>query len=207
MIQRAKKNIAAVILAGGKGRRLGGVAKGKLKLVSDGSIIRHLIDQLETVGIYDIAISANDVAVYSEFNKTIIPDKRIGVGPLAGIEAGLGHFEGSFDGVIFLPCDLPNITFREIVALIESFSKGDAPAVYVQTSEFFYHPLCTVVHNDVKEALSKAIDDGQRRPLHFLQQLNARAAMFSSDEPFFNINSFADLDNWKNKSVSLERQL
>lgn len=207
MIQRARKNIAAVILAGGKARRLGGIPKGKLKLVSDTSIIRHLIDQLEVAGINDIAISANDTAAYAEFKKTIIADKRNGVGPLAGMEAGLYHFADSFDAVLFLPCDLPKITSHQIETLIDYFSKGDALAVFAQTSEFFYHPLCAVMHNDIKQAVSKAIDNGQRRPLHFLQQLNATPVMFPSDEPFFNVNSFADLEDWKNIKPSLEQQL
>ena len=101
MIQRAKKNIAAVILAGGKARRLGGIVKGKLNAEADVSIINRLIDQLEIAGVYDIAISANDTEAYTEFNKPIINDKRTGVGPLAGIESGLAHFAEDFDGVFF----------------------------------------------------------------------------------------------------------
>ena len=205
MIERARQNIAAVILAGGKARRLGGIVKGKLNVAPDTSIINHLIDQLTLADIDDIAISANDTEAYTEFNKTIVPDKRTGVGPLAGIEAGLAHFAERSDAVLFLPCDLPNITSTEITTLVDSFSKSDTSAVYARTSEFFYHPLCAVMHNDIKETISRAINNGQRRPLHFLQQLNATPVKFASEEPFLNINSFTDLDNWKNKNLSLER--
>ena len=78
-------NIAAVILAGGDARRLGNIPKGKLKFPDGTSIIQRLIDQLETAGIDNVAISANDLTAYGEFEKQIVTDKRIGIGPLAGL--------------------------------------------------------------------------------------------------------------------------
>jgi len=66
----------------------------------------------------------------------------------------------------------------------------------VQTDEVFFHPLCAVVHTDVSQGISLAIDNGMRRPLHLWQQLNGKPLRFSSDEPFFNINSFTDLELW-----------
>ena len=195
MIRRLENNIASVILAGGNASRLGHIPKGKLRLSSGTSIIQRLIDQLTIAGIDDIAISTNNTEEYAVFGKTIIPDNRRGVGPLAGVEAGLGFFS-DFDAVIFIPCDLPAITDREISALIDCFSSELVPVAYVQTDEFFYHPLCAVVHTDVSQSISLAIDNGTRRPLRLWQQLNGKPLRFPSDKPFFNINSFTDLELW-----------
>ncbi|MBN1457383.1 MAG: NTP transferase domain-containing protein [Sedimentisphaerales bacterium] len=195
MIRRLENNIAAVVLAGGNASRLGHIPKGKLKLSCGTSMIQRLIDQLITAGIDDIAISTNNIEEYSVFGRTIVPDNRRGVGPLAGIEAGLGVFP-DFDAVVFIPCDLPAITHHEISVLVDCFSSELVPVAYVQTGELFYHPLCTIVRSDISESVSLAIDNGTRRPLHLWQQLNGKPLKFPSEEPFFNINSFTDLEQW-----------
>ena len=194
-----KNRIAGVILAGGNANRLDGIAKGMLQVTEGVSIIERLILELDRAEIKEVIISANDHAAYEVFGKEIVPDIRANVGPLAGIEAGLEYFADHSDAVVFLPCDLPYITARQVLTLKDAFITSRAQIVFAQTSEFFYHPLCVVVHNDLRESISSAIDEGHRKPQDVWRQLGASTVMFENDMPFFNINSFTDLNNWQSQ--------
>ena len=192
-----KDKIAGVILAGGNANRLDGIAKGLLQVAKGVSIIGQLISELNIAGINEVIISANDYAVYHVFGKEIVPDVRTNVGPLAGIEAGLQYFAGRCDAVMFLPCDLPSITATQILALKNAFVSSKAPIVFAQTSEIFFHPLCVVMHNSLRESISSAIDKEQRKPQDVWKQLGASTVMFEDEMPFFNINSLDDLNSWQ----------
>jgi len=197
-------NIAVVILAGGKAQRLGGIHKGKIELPSGISIIDKLIAELNCIGIQEIAISTNYPIAYQVYSKEIIPDLRKDIGPLAGIEAGLKHFAGRFSAVMFLPCDLPSITSKQLSALKDSFLAKKGPAVFARTGESFYHPLCAVVNSGLADNVSDAIDNGIRRPLKLWLQFAAYPVLFDSDAPFFNINNVQDynkLHNLRSQSV------
>ena len=185
--------IAGAILAGGNARRIGGIAKGTLRIAKGMSIIERLISELNLAGIKEVIISANNVAVHKAFEKEIIPDMRTNVGPLAGIEASLNFFRDRSDAIMFLPCDLPCITTREIMTLKQAFINSDSPVVFIQTSEFFYQPLCVVVHNELADDISAAIEAGVRKPLDLWFKLNAKTVFFESEELFFNVNSPEDL--------------
>ncbi|MEF9943800.1 MAG: NTP transferase domain-containing protein, partial [Burkholderiaceae bacterium] len=81
--------ITGLILAGGQGRRMGGVDKG-LQLLQGRAMVAHVIDRLRPqVG--QILINANqNLARYAEFHCPVVSDAIGGfAGPLAGLHAGL----------------------------------------------------------------------------------------------------------------------
>jgi molybdopterin-guanine dinucleotide biosynthesis protein A len=189
--------IAGAILAGGNARRAGCIAKGMLKTDSGVSIIEYLINELSCAGISDIVIIANDPKPYQDYGVEIIADIRKGIGPMGGIESGLSYFSNRSDAVMFVPCDLPNITAKEMLALKEAFIETRAPVVFAETPGFFWHPLCVVVHNDLKEEISSAIDSGQRKIRDIWQQVKAVGVRFADETAFFNINTTADIGRWR----------
>jgi len=79
------QNITAVILAGGKGSRLGGVDKGLLEL-NGTSLVQHLINRIQPQ-VSKIIISANrNLDNYKNFGFPVYKDERKDcAGPLAGI--------------------------------------------------------------------------------------------------------------------------
>jgi molybdopterin-guanine dinucleotide biosynthesis protein A len=191
------KNISAAILAGGNASRLGGIAKGAIEVCSGVCIIERLIKELYAADINDIVIVANDSRPYRNCGVKIIPDIRTGCGPIGGVEAALVHFEGRCDAVMFVPCDMPNISYKELLALKEAFIETHKPVVFAKTTEFFWHPLCAVVHIGLKSTISAAIDSGQRTFRDLWYQMNAESVLFSGTEAFVNINDFADMENWQ----------
>ena len=188
--------IAAVILAGGEACRMAGVPKGALQLQPGVSMIARLIHELRRTPITDIAISANDPYPYQHHGLDIISDVHPGVGPMAGIHSGLHHFSSSHDAVLFLPCDLPNITAAELQTLVDAFQQSQTPAVYAQTSPFDWHPLCAVAHKDLATPIAAAIDNGQRKIRNIWRAVGAVGVHFPSEAAFFNVNSYRDIARW-----------
>ncbi len=115
----------AAILAGGLATRLAGTAKGLLP-TPQGTIIERLLAELASAAIGDVIIVANDPQPYAALGKTIIGDLRPRVGPLGGIEAALSYAGKAYDAVLFLPCDLPNLSATEIRGLLTAFARSAA---------------------------------------------------------------------------------
>ncbi|MHC4636492.1 MAG: molybdenum cofactor guanylyltransferase [Planctomycetota bacterium] len=198
MIRKSKRcDIAGVILAGGNARRIGGVAKGTLKANNGVSIIERLIRELGCAGIDNLVIVANDPEPYQDCGVEIISDIRAGIGPMGGIESGLGHFTACSDAVMFVPCDLPNITAKEMFVLKEAFVESQARAVFAETTGFFYHPLCAVVHNGLSNEVAAAIDRGERKIRNVWRQVKAVRVFFDDETAFLNINTLTDMDKWR----------
>ena len=105
--------IAAAILTGGKASRLGGIVKGLLVGAGDIPLLERLISELAIAGVHEVILSANDLQHYARFGKPLVADLHPGSGPLGGIEASLDYLAKCCESVIFLPCDLPNISAVE----------------------------------------------------------------------------------------------
>ena len=198
--QHEQINIKGAILAGGKASRMGGISKGMLVDESGQPIIVHLINQMRLAGIEDIVIAANDPAPYRDLGVQTIPDLKQGTGPIAGIAEVLKHYRDQCDGTMFIPCDVPNMTARELITLREAFVHSTENIVFAETDDFFWHPLCAVVHNDMATQITLAIVRGQRKVQDLWRQLGAKSVKFAEAEAFMNINSFSDVNCWRGKT-------
>ena len=190
-----RPRLGGAILAGGRARRLGGIDKGALRDPGGATIIERLIERLVAAGIDEIVI-VGDPARHAACGREVIADLRPGMGPLGGIEAALAHFTGAAEAVVFLPCDMPAATAEVIGHLMDVFAAGDSPVVCAETGDFFWHPLCAVVHNGIMSQVSDAIDRGRRSVQELWRRLGAAAVHFEDETAFFNVNTPADVDSW-----------
>ncbi len=191
------RSIAGAILAGGKSRRMKGFPKGILQVRNDLSIVEHLVRQIVCSGIQEIVLVANDRDAYERLGLRIIRDKRVGFGPLAGVEAALAHFTGHYEAVLCLPCDMPALSSREISVLVEAFSTTPAPVAFAKTDEGRIHPLCAVVACGLLTQVSAAIDTGALCVDGLWQQLGGHGVCFSSSDAFCNLNTLDDFSQWQ----------
>jgi len=182
------KNIAAAILAGGCARRLNGLAKGNILLASGVTVIERLLSELNQVGIKEVVISGENSA-YQRYQLPMIADKRKQIGPLAGIEAVLAHYQDRFTATLFLPCDLPRITAREIKELIDQY---DDEIVFAATDTANWHPLCVVVQNSLLADIQSSIDNGVRSIKEVWRTCGAKPVFFSDRAAFANWNNWQD---------------
>jgi molybdopterin-guanine dinucleotide biosynthesis protein A len=191
--------IAAAILAGGKATRLGGIAKGLLPDKGGRSIVARLIEQVTAAGFAEIVISANDGRRYEHLIRPIITDRHAEIGPLGGIEAVLMELAPRADCVLFLPCDLPNITAAEILSLLQSYAASPGRIVFAHTAEG-EHPLCAVVPTTALPAVTAAIASGLLGVGRLWRSLDARPVEIEDDARLLNINTPQDLGTWRNSS-------
>ncbi len=188
--------IAGAIVAGGHASRMGGIAKGMIRADGDMSLIERLVIHMLRCGIEQIVIVANDSHPYAHIGCDIIPDKRLGAGPLAGIEAALAHFADTYHAVLCLPCDLPALSSKEISALLSDFAASDGPVTFAQTEDSVRHPLCAVVRADLLEDVSAALDRGELGVGELWSQLGGSCVRFENPAAFINLNSPGDLNAW-----------
>lgn len=176
------KKFAAVILAGGQAKRLDGIAKGNIK-IKNHTIIEHLILELKKAGLADIAISANNKDPYKQYSLPIIKDEYVNIGPIAGIVAALEYYK-NYDAIITIPCDLPNITHKEITKLKNSFNDK---IVYAQT-DTRPHPLCATIPTSKLNKIIRQIEQGKTKIINIWNNLSAKPVDFLNETKFYNIN-------------------
>jgi molybdopterin-guanine dinucleotide biosynthesis protein A len=189
--------IRGAILAGGRATRYGGAPKGLLEAAPGISIVERLVSELASAGVDDVLIVTNSLRDYRRLGLPLIPDIRPGLGPLAGIEAALAHYSDTCEAVLFLPCDLPAITARELRCLMDAFAASAAPVAVAVAEPFLWQPLCAVVHNALRETVSRALDEGRRSVRELWQEVGAIPVYFPDAAPFLNVNTAEDMAGWR----------
>ncbi|MCL5103471.1 MAG: molybdenum cofactor guanylyltransferase [Armatimonadetes bacterium] len=187
----------AAILAGGKATRLGGIEKALIEIEPGVTMLEKIARQIELCGPEEIIVLANDPEPYGKFGCPVIHDLTPGIGPLAGIEAGLSYYRGRHDTVLFVPCDVPRITAVELSALVQAFRECGKPVVYAETGDFFAHPLCSVVHIGALETVSEVMTRGVRKVKDVWLELGAVPVHFDDPAPFVNVNTPEDVARWR----------
>jgi molybdopterin-guanine dinucleotide biosynthesis protein A len=189
-------NTAAGILAGGQARRFNGVAKGLLRDRNGKTIIERLESVIQQSGLADIVLLTNDPISYESSGIPILPDLRPGQGPLAAMETALEHFTATCDAVLFVPCDLPGLTTREIQPLLEAFQRSAAEAVVAKTTAGELQPLCVVLSVALRRKITQQLDAGRRSVIEFLQKQHIESVEFENTRSFCNINAPEDWRQW-----------
>jgi molybdopterin-guanine dinucleotide biosynthesis protein A len=179
----------ALILAGGRGSRLGGVDKAFVELNGQpliACLLARLRPQAER-----IAISANsDATRFDAFALDVLPDGALaGYGPLAGVATGLQWAEQQgAESLVTLPVDTPFIPLD----LLERLSPATSVAVYRGRQ----HHLVAHWQVSALPGLLRFLQTGAPFKVRdFLSLCAARQIDFEAEaDPFLNINTPEDLD-------------
>ena len=118
--------ITALILAGGRGSRMGGVDKG-LQTFNGMPLALHTLTRLQIgAGVGAIMINASrNLAAYESFGASVWPDGLADyAGPLAGFLTGLERCETPF--LVTVPCDTPLLPLDLVARLAEALEIEDA---------------------------------------------------------------------------------
>jgi len=181
--------LTGIILAGGQGRRMGGLDKGLVQL--DGRpLYQHVLERLRPQ-VDIVMINANrNIDRYQLSGCRVIEDVFDDYpGPLAGIYSALIAIEGEW--AVFCSCDTPAIPLNFVEKLIHQ--RREAPAVWVR-SQTRDHPTLALIHRDMAKALFDYLQAGERRLMQFLRDHGGHAVVLDDDESAFrNINTPDDL--------------
>jgi molybdopterin-guanine dinucleotide biosynthesis protein A len=183
--------ICGLVLAGGLGRRMGGVDKG-LQLLQGRPLIQHVIERLRPqVG--SVLINANqNLGRYAEFGCPVIPDRVGGyAGPLAGLDAGLHATDAPL--VVTVPCDSPFLPSDLVSRLDTARSAVDADVAVARTGHQ-PHPVFALVCTRVRPHLADFLARGERKIDLWYASLSVIEVAFDDEaDAFANINTRAEL--------------
>ncbi|MEZ5542406.1 MAG: molybdenum cofactor guanylyltransferase MobA [Pseudomonadota bacterium] len=183
--------VTGVILAGGRGRRLGGRDKGLIEFA--GQTLVERIAAALAPQVNELLISANrNLEQYRRTGYPVVtdrwPDFR---GPLAGMLAGLE--QASHEHVVFVPCDTPTLPPGLVSRLGTAMARGDRQAAMVHDG-MRAHPVYSMLSRDCAATLRARLIAGHYRVEDAMTQLDAVTVDFSDrPEAFFNINEPDDL--------------
>lgn len=111
--------MAGIILAGGKGKRLGGAEKALRKLGGK-SLLERVLVRIQPL-FSQLILVTNTPELYSSFPGKVVRDLHAHRGPLGGIEAGLLATEDQMNFVT--ACDMPFLN-RELICQMQAWSQG-----------------------------------------------------------------------------------
>lgn len=158
-------DITGLVLAGGRGARMGGVDKG-LQLLDGVPLARHalhrLLPQVQAAG-----ISANrNLAAYAAFGVPVWPDTLQDYpGPLAGFLAGLTHCQTPL--MVTVPCDTPffpeDLVARLLAALVTDGTDMAMACAAENGTGLRPQPVFCLMRRSLASSLEDFITQGGRR--------------------------------------------
>jgi molybdopterin-guanine dinucleotide biosynthesis protein A len=185
-------SITGVILAGGQGRRMGGVDKG-LRELRGKAMVEWVLERF-TPQVDEVLINANqNVELYAKYGYRVIPDEIGGfAGPLAGLHRGLSEARHAL--VATAPCDTPFLPTDLVQRLHAALAAASAQLAVARTGDQ-PHPVFCLCQRDVLPHLSQFLQSGGRKIDAWYATLKVVEVAFD-DKPdaFSNINTRAELD-------------
>lgn len=181
-----KENITAIILAGGRGSRMGGLDKG-LVTYQKKKLIEHVLDAISPqVG--QIIINANrNQPEYQSYGYPVINDELSDFqGPLAGFYSAMN--KSATDYIVTLPCDGPNLPNDLVERLSQQVKNEHTIAVAYDGRRM--QPVYALIPVSLKNSLYEFLESGDRKIDLWYAQHNTQLVDFSDkDDAFFNINT------------------
>ncbi|OLS62299.1 molybdenum cofactor guanylyltransferase MobA [Pseudomonas putida] len=147
-----------LILAGGRGQRMGGRDKGLLEWRGE-PMVAHLHRTLRPLT-DDLIISCNrNLEAYRPYADTLVQDAEGDFpGPFAGVLAGLAV--ARHDWLLVLACDAPKVDRALLESLLKLASDAHAPAMVRQGSH--WQPMFSLIPRTLTATLSAAWESGER---------------------------------------------
>lgn len=192
MSGRGVSGVTGIVLAGGMGRRMGGVDKGLVPL--DGRpMVGHVLARLAPQ-VDDLLVNANqNLERYAALGVTVVPDAIGGfAGPLAGLHAGLVASIRPY--VVTVPCDSPFLPADLVARLRAGLDARNAQLAVARTFDQ-PHPVFALVRHDVLPHLCAFLDGGGRKIDAWYATLDVIEVAFDDEaDAFRNINTRDELD-------------
>jgi molybdopterin-guanine dinucleotide biosynthesis protein A len=182
--------ITGLILAGGQGRRMGGVDKG-LQLLRGKPMAQWALERLAPQ-VDEVLINCNqNLEAYARFGHRLVPDEIGGfAGPLAGLHAGLKA--ASHPWVATVPCDSPFLPLDLVQRLKEKI--GGCDLAVAKTGEQA-HPVFSLVRKGVADNLEAFLRAGGRKIDAWYASLRTVEVSFDDEaDAFRNINTLDELN-------------
>lgn len=184
-------NITGIVLAGGMGRRMGGVDKG-LVAFQGKPLVAHVLERLKPQ-VDELLVNANrEIGTYEKFGFPVIQDAIGGfAGPLAGLHTGMTA--ATHELVATAPCDSPFLPADLVARLKNALDAHHADLAVAKTGDQ-PHPVFCLCRKSLLPGLTKFLESGGRKIDTWYASVKTVEVAFDDEEQAFaNINTPEEL--------------
>jgi molybdenum cofactor guanylyltransferase len=201
--------VTGLVLAGGRGSRMGGQDKG-LQHLNDQPMALRVLQQLQRQ-CGQVMINANrNLSAYAAFGAPVWPD-TVGdfTGPLAGFLSGLEHCSTPFLQTV--PCDVPSFPTDLVQRLGQALLQSSADLAIATSTEVTpqgqafeqRHPVFCLMRSSLRDHLSAFVSAGGRKIEDWCDQHRCVHVNFGASTPekpcFANVNTPQDLKHLQDR--------
>jgi molybdenum cofactor guanylyltransferase len=189
--------ITGVILAGGQGRRMGGIDKG-LQSLNGRPLVQWVLERLAPQ-VDRVLISANrNLPRYAAFGCEVLPDRIPDfAGPLAGLHAALAHAVTPL--LLTVPCDSPLLPADLAGRLHMALLAQDADLAVARAGDRVQRAFC-LLRRELLPSLEAFLAGGGRKVGLWHDTLDVVEVAFDDEsEAFSNINTAGELQAHQDK--------
>jgi molybdopterin-guanine dinucleotide biosynthesis protein A len=194
-----REHITGLVLAGGRGMRMGGLDKG-LQTLHGEPLAAHVLKRLAPqTGA--LLISANRHPdtyrnLGAAFGARVLADTLPGFpGPLAGLLAGLRGAGTEY--VLSAPCDTPGLPVELAGRLAQALHSEQADIATVSTADaegnVSLHPVFALLRTSLADDLATFLEAGERKVRAWYARHKTAEVAFTDERAFYNINSLQEL--------------
>ncbi len=190
--------ITGLVLAGGRGTRMGEIDKG-LQLFRGMPMVEHVLQRLAPQ-VNELLINANrNIACYRAFGYPVVADSIDGfAGPLAGLYAGMQAATHSL--IVTAPCDSPFLPANLVIRMHAALTAQQADVAVAKTGSQV-HPVFCLTRCDLAPHLQQFLASGQRKIDKWYATLTTAEVAFDGEETAFaNINTIQELESLEKRS-------
>jgi len=189
-----REQITGIVLAGGRGSRMGGVDKGLQNHLGVPLAMHALLRLQPQVG--HMMINANrNLGAYESMGVPVWPDAQSDFpGPLAGMLAGLERCETAY--LVTVPCDTPNFPLDLVERLAAALERDEAEIAMAATREdgrMAPQPVFCLMGATLMESLMQFMQAGERKIDRWTATHRCVTVEFDDAAAFFNVNTIDEL--------------
>ena len=189
--------ISGLVLAGGRGTRMGSVDKG-LQLFNGQPMVQQVLQRLQPQ-VHGVLINANqNQDTYAAFGVPVHGDAMPDfAGPLAGLQTGLMHCPSPY--LVTVPCDSPFVPTDLVGRLAQGLQAHNADLAVAVTGEGAGQQRQSVfclAKRALLPHLTHYLEGGGRKVETWLASQRVANVHFSDEAAFRNINTLDQLRQW-----------
>ena len=198
-----RESITGMVMAGGKGRRMGGEDKGLLQIHGQ-PMIQYVLDAL-CPQVSRILISANrNQDRYRQLGYPVVTDiSGDFLGPLAGMASALQACETEY--LLTAPCDSPLLPATLAEVLFQALEQKRAELSVASDGQRM-QPVFALLRRSLLPSLLEYLDNGGRKiDTWYAQHTTALADCSGFPDAFLNVNTPEDQTLVERKLMDLQR--
>lgn len=190
MEQICPSAVTGLLIAGGLGRRMGGVDKGLM--VIDGKPMASWVLERLRPQVGQVLINANrNLEEWQGYGVPVVSDIIGGFsGPLAGVQAGL--LACATPWLVTVPCDSPFFPHDLVTRLAAGVAVAGADLAVVR-SEQRLQPVFTLLRRKLLPSLEHFLQGGGRKIDRWFEEVKIAVVDFDDTAAFANINTPEEL--------------